>query len=466
MNTLTFTKLAIATLCTVSTMTQAESLADIYQLALQNDAVFKAAEASFRINQEGIVAPRKSLLPQIAETASVGYRLGGGKNRTQREGQPLIKTRTSSGGETFSVSGLSYSFNVRNWFDFSTAEHDLERAEAQFALDQQNLIARVVRAYLDVLRASEALRIARNNEKESEQRLTNAKERFGVGLVSITDVHQAQATFDNAVVTVLQAEGDFAIRFEALEVLTGQRHYQVAALKTDFPIDDPEPMDRDQWVDFSLKHNNTLKVAQSTKETSVERAKGTKYNYTPTVSVQVGGYSYNNTPSTTVDFGLGPQTSPARETASYRDANVSVSVPVFTWGLNASGRRVAAQQQVQAHHNYVGARRQVIQDTRTSFLNAKTNAARVRALASAVTSAQSAYQATRSGYEVGTQNILDVLAEQSRLFQAQQNYANARYDYINSFMELKLQAGQLSPEDINTLNSWLEEMPSIKKEQG
>ncbi|MCV6604434.1 MAG: TolC family protein, partial [Porticoccaceae bacterium] len=406
-----FTKLALAALLASAATAQGETLAEIYQLALENDATFKASEARFLIDQEGIVAPRKNLLPSFAESASAGYSLGAGKSRSRQEASPntlpLSQTRTAKGIKTFSVDGLNYSFNVRNWFDFKAAGHDLERAEAQFALDQQNLIVRVVRAYLDVLRASEALRIARSNETESQQRLQNAKERFSVGLVAITDVHQAQATFDNAVVAVLQAEGEFAIRFEALEVLTGKRHYQVAGLQTDFPVDDPAPLDRDQWVDFSLQNNNTLKVAKSTQETTVDRAKSSQYNYTPTVSVSVGGFRYTDTPGSVIDFGNGPFVTSARESSSYRDASVRVSVPVFTWGLNKSQRKVAAQQKVQAHHNYVGARRQVIQSTRTSFVNAKTNAARVRALASAVTSAESAYKATLSGYEVGTQNILD-----------------------------------------------------------
>ncbi|UTW44779.1 TolC family outer membrane protein [bacterium SCSIO 12696] len=458
-------KLAIVSLLGAVPLAQGETLAEIYQLALENDATFKASEASFLIDQEGIVAPRKNLLPSIAESASAGYNLGAGKSRLRQDAN-LVQTRTAKGIKTFSVDGLNYSFNVRNWFDFKAAKHDLERAEAQFALDQQNLIVRVVGAYLDVLRASEALRIARSNETESKQRLQSAKERFSVGLVAITDVHQAQATFDNAVVAVLQAEGEFAIRFEALEVLTGKRHFEVSALKADFPVADPEPLDRDQWVDFSLQNNNQLKVAKFTQEAIVDRTKSSAYNYTPTVSITAGGFEYIDTPDSVVDFGQGPQQSPARESSSYRNTNVRISVPIFTWGLNQSQRKVAAQQKVQAHHNYVGARRQIIQNTRTSFLNAKTNAARVRALASAVTSAESAYKATQSGYEVGTQTILDVLTEQSRLFQAQQNYANARYDYILSFMELKLQSGQLSPEDVFTLNGWLDDAQNVIKEKG
>lgn len=52
---------------------------------------------------------------------------------------------------------------------------------------------------------------------------------------------------------------------------------------------------------------------------------------------------------------------------------------------------------------------------------------------------------------------MDVLNSQSSLIQAQQNYANARYDYIIQSIQLKQAAGILSPEDVCHINAWLRE---------
>lgn len=465
------TGLAMTALLAMGSAAQAETLAEIYELALKNDPTFQAAQATYLIGKEGLVSPRAALLPRVVDSASASYSIGGQHTEVSTEGFGTTTTRSEGGDQTYHINGLNYTFNVRNWFDFKSAEYTTEQTEAQFALDQQNLIVRVVGAYLNVLRAHEAMEIAQANQNESKRRLQNAKERFAVGLVSITDVHQAQATYDNAVVESLNREGDFAIQFEALELLTGQRHFEVSSLKEDFPVEMPNPVDREKWVDFALNNSNTLKVAQLGRDAAIEAAKGSKLNYTPTISVNINGYTINDAPGTTDTFfnpvtGLEqPITSPARRREMYGGGSVGISVPLFTWGENASERRVAAQRQVQAHENYVNARRNTVQDTRSSYLTAKTNAARVNALASAVTSAQSAYEATQAGYEVGTQNILDVLAEQTRLFTAQQNYANARYDYILSLLNLKLQAGQLNPEDVYTLDNWLAETPDIKKEK-
>ena len=99
--------------------------------------------------------------------------------------------------------------------------------------------------------------------------------------------------------------------------------------------------------------------------------------------------------------------------------------------------------------------RSIVQSTRSTYQLVVTNTARVKARKQAITSADSALKATQAGYEVGTRNIVDLLMAQRTLYRAKRNYASARYDYILSMMQLKAIAGQLSPEDLYKLDSWL-----------
>jgi len=80
---------------------------------------------------------------------------------------------------------------------------------------------------------------------------------------------------------------------------------------------------------------------------------------------------------------------------------------------------------------------------------------RVKARKQAIISTQSALDATQAGYEVGTRNIVDVLNAQDRLFAAQRDYANSRYDFVINSLRLKEVAGTLSPEDIARLEGFL-----------
>ena len=80
---------------------------------------------------------------------------------------------------------------------------------------------------------------------------------------------------------------------------------------------------------------------------------------------------------------------------------------------------------------------------------------RVMARKQSIVSSQSALDATQAGYEVGTRNIVDVLNAQNKLFAAQRDYANSRYDFIINSLRLKEVAGTLSPEDIARLEGFL-----------
>ena len=96
----------------------------------------------------------------------------------------------------------------------------------------------------------------------------------------------------------------------------------------------------------------------------------------------------------------------------------------------------------------------MIRDTRNLFRAVATDVVRVQARIRAIKSAESALEATQTGYEVGTRNIVDVLQAQQRLFQSQFDYADSRYNYVLDMLQLKLSAGSLTEDDIRDLSAY------------
>jgi len=72
-------------------------------------------------------------------------------------------------------------------------------------------------------------------------------------------------------------------------------------------------------------------------------------------------------------------------------------------------------------------------------------------------SSESALRATRSGYEVGTRNIVDVLQAEQAYYTAQTAYLDTRYSYLVNLIKLKQAAGTLKQEDIAALDQWLQQ---------
>ena len=436
---------------------QAETLAEIYQLAVNNDAELRAAHAAYKAGKQSIPRARAGLLPTIS--GSIELSDGDGDTSTFRtlnsSAGPL---RVGAAGENdeesefYSISLAQPLFDMPAWFTFQQGFDLDQRASADLAAEQQSLIVRVVDAYTEVLRTSEDLITAKAEQRAIGRQLEQTKERFEVGLLPITDVHEAQAAFDAARVNTLEAEGALDIAFEALEVMTGQPHTELAGLAPEFPIKPTDPVDREAWVKFAQDNNFTLTAARLNMQAADKNAKAKRAEHLPRVSARVIYTNHH------IDGSFSPHND-TNQPFSIDDEplvfSVRMDAPIYTGGLVTAERKIAQQELIQAQEKLRFTRRSTTQQARSQHLKVRTNSARVEARSLGIVSAQSALEATQAGYDVGTRNIVDLLISQRVLYRSQRDYANARYDYILSMLNLKEVAGLLSPDDINKLNAWM-----------
>ncbi|MDE0746160.1 MAG: TolC family outer membrane protein [Porticoccaceae bacterium] len=460
-------KQGFLTLCSVLLISQgssADSLKDIYELALQSDPTLRAARANFQVGQETKNISRAYLLPVITATGSYQETEGDSESaRIYFGGEPALSNQFSDSKETaYGVSLRQPLFDMPAWYQFQRGKALSESAAAQFAADQQTLILRVSSAYLGALRAYDNNETRKAEQRAIQRQLEQTRERFEVGLLPVTDVHEAQAVFDDALVNSLEARGAVNIAFDALQVLTGKNHNVLSGLKDDFMATNPEPLSSEEWVNFSLSSNYQLKTAKLGKDATYNLAKAATAELFPTITFNAN-YSNRDSDGTTIAYL--PTGNAMANTFSNSDGHsfsVNLSMPLWSSGINA-GRRQYKQQAIASSENFEVAKRNTVQTARSRHQLVITNAARVKARKQAITSADSALGATQAGYEVGTRNIVDVLAAQRSVFQAKRNYANARYDYIFAMMSLKEVAGQLSPDDIYQLNAWLDPSLAVAK---
>jgi len=431
--------LSVALIALLSVSARADTLADIYQSALENDPVLRAAQATYKANKETLKQGRAVLLPQLsASTTRV---------------EPSSSADADPDKTTYAASLSQTLFNVPAWFQFQSAKKMDQVAEADFAANQQALIIRVSESYFNVLRAYDNKQTRKAEELAIQRQLEQTRERFEVGLIPITDVHEIQAIFDEATVNSLEAKGALDIAFEQLQVLSGKNHNQLAGLKDGFKSEAPNPISAESWVEFALANNLELRANQLTQQAAHQTAKAAKAQHLPKISVSAD-YSKRDTEATASASALVTE-----QTA----INLNLTMPIFSGGLVSSQARQASYQAQAAEQNYIATKRNTMQAARSNHQSTITNAARVKARKQAITSAESALKATQAGYDVGTRNIVDVLMAQRTLFQAKRNYSNARYDYILSMMRLKAVAGQLSPEDIFELSDWLNPEMAINR---
>jgi outer membrane protein len=442
---------------------QADSLLDIYELALDNDAQLKAEEAQYLARRETEKLGLSQLLPQV--NSAYSYEDSDidvdGKASMPNIGNFDTSSNTDTHVDGYVLSLNQAIFDLPAWFSFQSGKEVTKEAEATFASNQQNLIVRTVEAYLLVLRAQDNLEASRAQERAFERQLEQTQQRFEVGLIAITDVYEAQAARDLGRVERIVDENNVSVALERLSVLTGQRHGNLNLLREDFEIRPPDPLDRAAWVDFALQNNFLLKASSYAEEAARQNAKANKLEHAPKVS---GGYQYsdlstNGSRSVEPDTGFVP---PPDQDTDAHIWQIRVDMPLYSGGAISANRRQSAQEFNAAREGRINLSRNTVTNTRSLHMTVVSDVSRIAARGQSVVSSKSSLDATQAGYEVGTRNVVDVLNAQNTLFSAQRDYANSRYDYILNMMRLKEQAGLLSPQDVVSLDGNLVPAPPPK----
>lgn len=418
----------------------AADLLQVYEMARNGDPQLASAESNRLYTKEGQVQARAALLPSLGGTASLN------RTRTSLEG---VSGSTTSTARRYSISGEQTLFN---WSQFANlrAQRDISKA-ADFDLESANddLIVRTATTYFNVLVAIESLSAAQTNEAAAKKQFDYADKRLEVGLAPITDVHEARAQYDQARANTILARNTLADAYQALTELTGQPVQGLRSLPEDFRPELPANRgDVDRLVADAITQNPALKAQElkvNAAESSVSAARGGHY---PTLSL---GGSWGKS----ANWGDSVGASSSGPDATTNSIGLTLNVPIFAGGATQSYVRQALAQRDMAQDGYEQQKRALDRNTRNAYQAVVAGISEVEARRLAVVSAQSAYDASQVGLEVGTRTVLDVVQNQRTLFQAKLDYAQARYNFLLSRLQLSQAIGGLDVAEVQDVNRLL-----------
>lgn len=436
------------------------TLAGIYELAVEYDQTFAQSKAIYRVGQEERKLARAGLLPNVSAGASYSEFYSEARGAFPAGGT-LFPNATDTDGDTFSWNAalIQPLFDMTVWFRFKRGANLTKEAEANFYVAQQQLLVRTVTSYFEVLRATANVSASKAQESALAARLNQIKQRYDVGLVAVTGVHEAQAAYDLSIAQRLTDEGELGISQEQLSVISGRENSDLWLLKKDFPVVDPDPIDSTVWVDFARKNNQEIKAAQLSHAASRSEMKAARAEHLPKVDLALN-YSDANS-DITQDNLISEIESDFTNDQKRASAAIRLTVPLYRGGSLSAARRQSAAREDAELAGYENTIRTITQETKATYIRVRSNVARTRARQQAVISNQSALDATEVGYDVGTRDVVDVLAAQQSYFSAVRDFENSKVDYVVSLINLKRLAGILTPEHIYELNTWLEKQTTI-----
>jgi outer membrane protein len=469
-------KIALGALLIASTFqTQADNLLDVYRLAQDSDPTFLASEAGTRATSERVNQSMAGLLPQISGSASYTSSSNESGSTSTSLFTPLnpaipaevISNSSSSESDTtttrFGINLSQEIYNHTTWLNLAQAEKRELQAKINHEGQKQSLIVRAAEAYFNVLAAQDSVDFSKAETEAVSKELAQTKQRFDVGLIAITDVHEAQSRYDLAIANQISAQNALDNMHELLQQITGQYHYDLLQLKPEIQLKNPMPSDIKQWVKQAEGNNINIKASGIGLDIAKRSISLSQSGHLPTVSLRA---SYSDSDSDTdsptspifdeagVPVGVASDITRNSE-QSGSSVSLNLEVPIFSGGRTNSQVKEAQHLYLQSAHNLEAERRRAVSLTRSSYLGVIAAVSSVNALKQAVISSEKSLEATQAGFEVGTRTIVDVLQQTQILFNSKRQYARARYDYVINTLKLKQATGMLTVEDLSKVNSLL-----------
>ncbi|MGO3405801.1 TolC family outer membrane protein [Marinomonas sp.] len=427
----------IAAMTISSATVHAESLYDVYKLALQTDPGLRAAAATYKAQGEQVTVTKGSLYPSISLSGSLGY---------AKDDNPSTDYNTKTGAVSLDLDYPIYSPALDYGVD--AVELTYKSSGVTYENTKEDLSLTALTDYFNLLMAQSTLNTTLAQVKSNKSELDQVQKQYDVGLVSITDLQDAQAEYDAVKVTELTNRANVAYAQKVLLQLTGRVITDIPELSKDYPIQLDPNMSVDSLIQKAVKNNkelNILDLAVQSADNNIDlqRASGRTPVVSITGSLSRSNYDY----SEDVSSGDG----------NYDNATIglALSMPLYSGGaINASIRQAAAEAE-SSRESRDDSLQTIELNIRSLVLNLQTSVAQVQAQKVLIKSRRSALEASKAGYEVGTRNLVELLDAQSNLYDAIDALQQYRYNFVLQQLQLLEATGELTEDKIKNLDKWL-----------
>ncbi|WP_396428563.1 TolC family protein [Limnohabitans sp.] len=320
-------------------------------------------------------------------------------------------------------------------------------AEWRADLAHQQFMLLTVQRYFQVLLADRQQQVLKNQHAAVQRSLTEARDRFSIGDLPVTDTHEAAARASGLQAQWLAADSELQM---ARQVLAESTRLPIEALKPQAPKT-AEPVTASPSLDQVLvqvrEANTGLRLKKAQWEVARQEVK--KHEARGGVTLDLVAQSGRDRLSGDGDFG------PASNTQSQQMLGLSMNLPLYTGGYRSAKLQEAVSAQAQAEAEYELAVQQTQQQARSVWLALQTGPARLSALQSAWKASTARLDATRLGRQVGDRTTLELLHAENDAAQTELAWLRAQTELLQTRLQLDALTGSLSVQSLQGLNAQL-----------
>jgi outer membrane protein len=420
-----------------------EDLTQIYALSKASDPKYKAGRYEFEA--VGFAEPQAlaAMLPNLSlegTQTDTRQRILSSANAVFGSGLSIYPTRSTTLTLTQPI------FKLSAWYGYEQAKAKVKQAAATFAALEQDLMLRAATAYLNVLAAYDAHGFAEAERDAIKRQLDLVQQRFRSGLVARVGLFDARARYELKEADVVAAQNDLDDKLQALREMTGKLVTSLKPVRENMPLEQPEPIDINKWIESALLQNLQLLARRHTVEVAQEEISRQRAGHVPAIDLVA---TQNGKVTGGSLFGGGSN-------VATTDVMLRLTVPIYSGGATSALTEEAVRRYQGSLEDLERDSRQVERQTRAAFQGITGGIVRVKALAQGVISSVSARELKLEGYKAGLETLLQVLDAERDLYAVKRDSARARYDYLLNRLRLKQAVGTMNEEDLAEINKLLQ----------
>lgn len=325
---------------------------------------------------------------------------------------------------------------------------DLAASQAEFQLmtSEQELLARLVGAWVDCMLARDVSLFAERQVAATREQWEVMKRGAQLGIATIPAREETHAKYEQALSDQVSAQMDSQARAAALEQLIGPlTSFDPPFLASPFQGPDLAQDSLERWLESADRTSPSIHAASRALDAASEEIRKQSAGHEPTLDL-VGSYNHN---------GQSVGNFPGQNGYDIRQGAVGLqlNIPIYSGGGQAAKVREAAAMREKARQDLEAARRAVRLAIKQAWFGWQTGRARQRTAEHAIDAATLARDSASVGKSSGLNIDLDLLQAEQQLAGARRDLNKARYEMIAAIFKLKATAGVLSDADIALLAS-------------
>lgn len=394
---------------------RAETLADALAYGYENSGVLDQNRALLRVADEDVAMAVAQLRPILNWSASVTA-IG----EPRLPGQDILTNTLTLAAEVTLYDGGRSALGI-------DAQREVVLATRQSLVNaEQQILLRIVQAYMEVRRASAFVDLRENNVRLITQELRAAQDRFEVGEVTRTDVAQAEARLAAARSLLAAEQGNLARTQAEYVAAVGRAPGSLAPVS-------PAPIRQslDEAQAFAVRNHPAVLGAQHSVAATELNVQIAQRAAVPTVTL-------NGSLNVLDDF----------DNVQER-VGISVGGPIYQGGMLAAQVRQVMARRNSARAQLLTSTQAVVQNVAAAYSYFEVARASAQASEQQVQAATIAFDGIREEATLGARTTLDVLNAEQELLDARANLISAQVDWTVASYSLLSAMGLLTARDLN-----------------